>query len=1695
MLEKQSEKKFEKFLVTHFNSWAKYEIQAGYRYQFKTPDTSKGKALYEVFIGFSNSSIQINNVKLETIQYANTRLIPVYHGDFKSGFTENFISHLRDEISAQQGELKDTALLIIHNSMLDTLINSTEDVAQPGYVWHPKNIKQLLHAKINQEDEKAKISECLLDYHFDDIVDDGATMFGFEKLFYAIDDGDLQFYELGLLKDDQLSKEGWEGQQISPRLQDNKELSEKLDFITHHFPNELKDKLAALDFSENFISEHFPEGNVEKYKKNLDLGECFSEQQKNRTNLLELESEKAFDIELLRTAKSEKGAGSRERHLILILEPEQHTFELELCFLYQKLKDSFCKIQHNKDQPDVTITIKNTGGIRSRALLTSIFDGNARYFTFQVKTDKPLEAHRFKILVIAKNDFYIDGFKNTYLVEPAKKWLTLQTDEQSLQISDLTNVALLNENEQVFDASIVGNIDFKKLASESDEIFFTVQGLTSQLNFNVEGEVATDSLSLPLMLDQGRFNHLFTDEYYGQYNRSKNKVLIDGKEVAPKAKRLTLLQNEVELLDSKLLAKFASESDIKLQDIEIHFPDLFAAYSALFDYLEFHKTLLSIAGWGPKLRGLVEQTVICYQAAIEAIPYHEPLLDEQKSLVHIGFAEFEDQTYITPFHPLVLAYNVNLANQLQTDKNTCGSFKTLPHVTIQRLTAQGLFPFIYHPKHDFSYNQAEKENVFWSKLTPQQESSYDYVRTLVKDKVSKFTVAFKHLFVAGSKTTLIINSVNNQHNKELFLGLIDYIKLKKDKVTNIHVNIYEETECYSWFDKFADMASYDDLKELCELNKGAAREQADSIIDLLRTRLTYSKYEHEKGDKEQVYAHMCFFKNNERVQAVDVDLLMQKSGVVCHGLMPGESASNKNGSYYTSFGLHGVDIESAPPLKLIAKYSALIKPAKRYHEEYSPSKSQALVVTENFKVLLERSYENSIWTTIIDPKVTLEFFEGQQDMVLIHYSDNYTNSINYDAITVTKQTDLYNKVLENDNGGLIDEFNAFNGEWLLNLITANNNERKEKRGIIGAYKYVNCLLAGSDITWVPLSIAEIIRVAGNLGLKMSDSDLSRHSQGFSKGAISDDVLFVGFKEQKMILLPVEVKTGKRQTHSKGVKQAQELKSYFESLLGQQTLASHLYRGLFMRQVLMQIDKYKLYKVYKKGYFDVIERNSPQWLQGDYQLAELTDYPKGILFVNVEDNNFTKASFLKVQDILKIELPAGNLGHWVRTPVQTLFSDLTPAKLHHIDVQYILKSECALSAVTMNTQSSNNDVAITGETVDNLTESTPLIYSGIDNSDKGSLNDNTSNCDETPNNDEANVSGSVRKKMTVEALQVIYQQIIDCYYSHNIPVTKPTIETAFVEGPASILFRVELTPGTDPKRVFEKSQSLKLALKLEQEQEVGFAIDRGCVTIDVPKSEEQRYFVDQNDIWPHWQRPQNALEVPLGEDRFGNVIKLNFSSSNCPHLLIGGTTGSGKSEALNTILYGMVKHYSEQELRLMLIDPKGTELNDFEHYPHIIGKIGFDDEDALQLLTEAVAEMQSRYAQFKAKNVRSLADYNAKVTEEERIPWWVLVLDEYADLTSDKDMKRVIEAELKRLAQKARAAGIHLIIATQKPSGDVISTNLRSNLPAQLALRVKSGTESRVILDEQGAEVLNGKGDAYLKSEGKLVRIQCARIDL
>ncbi|MEU3397589.1 FtsK/SpoIIIE domain-containing protein [Streptomyces filamentosus] len=347
----------------------------------------------------------------------------------------------------------------------------------------------------------------------------------------------------------------------------------------------------------------------------------------------------------------------------------------------------------------------------------------------------------------------------------------------------------------------------------------------------------------------------------------------------------------------------------------------------------------------------------------------------------------------------------------------------------------------------------------------------------------------------------------------------------------------------------------------------------------------------------------------------------------------------------------------------------------------------------------------------------------------------------------------------------------------------------------------------------------------------------------------------------------------------------------------------------------------------------------------------------------------------------------------------------------------------------------------------------------------------------------------RGGLSEEELALRYNKIVDVFARHKVAVTAPEVGK-WQEGPGFYIFRFIPNPGVTVDKLTNRRDEIFLALALPSGFSIRTRSDRGSVLFEIPKIDDEKYGVDAKALWQRCPTDPERLIAPLGADIEGNPVTIDLSSADSPHLLVAGTTGSGKSVALDTILKGLVR-YDKSTLRLRLVDPKGTELVDFEDDPHLDGVIGMDAADAIEILEETVEEMAVRYKDMKSIRTRKLVEYNAKVDNADRKPWIVIVLDEYADLTSDPEEKKQIEALLKRLTQKARAAGIHVITATQRPSADVISTTIRSNFPAQLALRVKTATDSRIILDETGAEALAGQGDAFLHTAKGTTRLQVA----
>lgn len=1275
-----SKRQYEDFLVVRFCNWAAQNLRIGERIHFRSPDDANSLLLYQAFVRHAKAELSVTTDKstqhLPYIKIGNYQVVPVLHAERGIGFTDHYISTLRDIVSTPQGELKNSILLVIHNSSLDTLNKSSRNLClAENDVWNPAVIRDQLLEMIEHNFLGKCITEVLLNREFDSILADGATMFGFRELFSAVQDGHIELTKLSYFSDPAIV--GWENADaIDKRLGDNKKLKVQIEHLVEQYPTELHDKLKELDFSEKFIEQHFPDGDLTSWRNTLDYGECKTEQQKNRENLLELESESVdFGNKVYPGSKADSGAGARERYFIIEIPDAEPQFKLNLSFINGQIKDDQVKLRAQDKNISVTVNKRSTK--RNVIEVSGSFSRSPTFFSLELKRTKPQENYRYRVLLLPAGAFYVPGFATNFMLVPAKSKIVLQTDSTAMQLAENGLTVTMTENGQEFDVNTTGAVDYETLVNATDRLNFKIRSAEHVLQFDVEGAVSSDSLSLPLLLDKDLHTRLFNDDFYGVFNPINGKVALDGKELKPRTEHRKFLISEATLLQQQLLSDaVAGRAAIYLNDLAKPYPDLFADYTELFTYLNSRRSLLSLSAWGEAIAAIIKRLVNHYITALEQIQTTRLLTTEEQILVNLGFANIENEEYLTPYHPLNLAYFASLTDALQADDTK--SFKTLPAPTVRRLNAEGLLPFNWHNYHDFSYSQVVKENPMWLQVVPSRQTQLDYIQRLVRDKTKEFVEAFSTLFASGEKDTLLINSINNGHNKEVLLGLVEFFKKRKSEQTSrIHINLYDDQLQHTYFDQVADAETLDEVKRLCQLT--ADKEDADSAIDMLRRRITYSKFRLPQVGDSFNYAHLSFVRNNAPVMKSPVDIMAEKSGIACHGLLAGETSYSEQYDYFTTAGLEKISLDEAPQLQVMQKYSALCK-AVWLGEKYSETSSLALKVSNQLQQLLEAVYEDSIWTTIIDPKVTLKFFKSQKDVVLIHYSDNYTNSANYDAITVTKRRDFYDQILAQGNQGLIDEFNAFNGEWLLKMLTLPDNERREKKSIIAAYKYINCLLFHSDITWVPLSVAEMLRVAGNIGLKMSDTDFSRYSQGIRQGAISDDVLFVGFKQQQMYLLPLEVKVGKKQKHDKGVRQAKELKRYLvEQLFGRPDLAGHLYRGLFIRQIFMQIDKYELYRVYAEPYFTPLKAEREWWLQGDYSLADIADYPQGFVLAFIE-GDYCNEQYEFDQSILQIKLPSGYQAKFVSTPMQTLLADCNSKALGFIDDKYILQGETTPVAI-------------------------------------------------------------------------------------------------------------------------------------------------------------------------------------------------------------------------------------------------------------------------------------------------------------------------------------------------------------------------------------------------------------------------------
>lgn len=309
------------------------------------------------------------------------------------------------------------------------------------------------------------------------------------------------------------------------------------------------------------------------------------------------------------------------------------------------------------------------------------------------------------------------------------------------------------------------------------------------------------------------------------------------------------------------------------------------------------------------------------------------------------------------------------------------------------------------------------------------------------------------------------------------------------------------------------------------------------------------------------------------------------------------------------------------------------------------------------------------------------------------------------------------------------------------------------------------------------------------------------------------------------------------------------------------------------------------------------------------------------------------------------------------------------------------------------------------------------------------------------------------------------------------------------GPTVTQFTLQPAEGVKLSSIGNLKDDLSLALAAQSLRIEAPIPGKSLVGIEMPNSKRTMVHLREILESPPFHETESALALPLGRDVSGEAIIASLDEM--PHLLIAGATGSGKSVCMNVILTSLLYQNAPHELKFILIDPKRVELMPYNGIPHLLTPVITESDKALQALRWAVAEMGRRLHRFSEQGARNIAEYNEKQTDEANLlPRIVIVVDELADLMM-RQFKRDTETMIVRIAQMARAVGMHLIIATQRPSVDVITGLIKANIPTRIAFRVVSSVDSRTILDSIGAEDLLGKGDMlYMTANtAKPVRVQ------
>lgn len=1128
--------------------------------------------------------------------------------------TEDYLTTLRNAVCSPVSNYSDYGVLyVLSSNRLESLTTASIDLQNQGMPLNTNyirdNIKKKIEDCLMNANEKVYLRNSL-DRISQRIGDGGYTLFDFKEI--------LGVMKRGYLKDNFSTLGYFEDKDIYDMFfsQSEKDLQERVEKNAFLY-NQISDIIAQTDGEERKVK----------------LGKYLDDRLIN--DLARVES--VDDIDFSNVAKSidRKNAAATLAFEDVRLQDDRPDVQLlkRTKGNVKKKSTTFILICDNTENRTTRIRISFNSDIKG---LSSEGQPNGRFLYLEVGNEvksfsvgKENNIHKFIVQRVAAKVGTFDSIHSYFSINK-KGAIVVDVPEDVMALTIGAGNNLVQPTFGLLDWSddFLLNIPMDS-ADDSDKVKLAIsfRNYKVDLIFNLSSNRVQPKTPMAIFEMIWLKGITFHDVATSSFDKSFLKICNEEEEFSVHDYFRKYLRLEKQMIDEGNYTMRWTNKEGEFMGLFVDLPEnVRTALDRIFDYFKREKTVPSLCYIDDELEQLYQNYLFeVVVRTINVIPEYRTMSKYELGLTHLGVIEGAERIMFTPFHPIIVAFMLEFKNRFDGQDFQSNALKLI--------SPYYLIPYLYYndmEKRPYADKETEdiKTWLFYEGVgSNQQIRTYNITTKMVHEKLTEFIRHFNYLF-QDKNCPIVISTIGIKDDSNVIKGLLEFIKdqYATGIVQCVEIHEYVDNLLDETFFERLNRLNSDDLivKELEKIKESIDSKDytAHEIVRQLFSRVSFYKHVLDDNNPTIGYCHIAFYQMDTGTEFITPPSSDMRVELSMGGLISIPSTQNKDCEYTIGFGSKGLKYEGTV-YPVVAAMNTLYANARNGgRNQFQKSISVSKRFTYKASMLLQSIYDNANWVTFLHPEVDINFFY-KQNLYIVHYTDQYTINAKYDSITVTKHISQYENMLRmayerytsgnmnvlQFNEMMTDYFNSLNGSWLLGIINKSEFQIREKLSIVAASIIMRHFLSRcKDVIWLPISLDEILRVSGSIG--MTQSGLFTAKELGVSGALSDDLLMMGLdvsdkNKPKVLIYPVEVKLAKSSAHTTHgeIQVVHTYKVLKEHLLGERGFTKDIYKTFFASQYLANADKLYANNLLTEEEFDTISQYRFNLLNVEYEISD------------------------------------------------------------------------------------------------------------------------------------------------------------------------------------------------------------------------------------------------------------------------------------------------------------------------------------------------------------------------------------------------------------------------------------------------------------------------------------------------------------